>query len=137
MIRTLLIDDETHNRDTLRKMLARHCPQVSVVGEASGVKEGISAIQRLHPDLVLLDVNMNDGTGFDLLNAFSIIEFNVIFVSAFNKNMIRDFRLSGVEYLLKPVNPVELKAAADRADQIDRESLTLQLKALAANMQES
>ena len=133
MVRTLLIDDEAHNRYTLRKLLAMHCPEVCVVGEASGVQTGISLIRELRPDLVLLDINMKDGTGFDLLNAFTVIDFKVIFISAFDKNTIRAFRLSDVEYLLKPVNPEELKAVVNRTVKSDPEDLKLHLQALENN----
>ena len=133
MLRTIIIDDEAHIRDTLARLLGRHCPQVSVVGEASGVKEGIDIIQTLHPDLVLLDINMKDGTGFDLLHAINTIDFKIIFISAFDKNMIQAFRLSDVEYLSKPVNPVELKAAVKNVEQSDQKDLKLRLKALVVN----
>jgi len=123
MIRTILIDDEAHNRDTLRKLLEQNCPQVSVLGEAPGVQTGIDLIRELHPDLVLLDINMKDGTSFDLLNAFSKIDFKVIFVSAFDKSTIRAFRLSDVGYLLKPVNPEELKTAVNHAVNGDQKYL--------------
>jgi two-component system, LytTR family, response regulator len=134
MLRTILIDDEAHNRDTLRKLLAMHCPQVIVVGEAPGVQTGINLIRELRPELVLLDINMKDGTGFDLLNAFSKIDFKVIFVSAFDKSTIRALHLSDVEYLLKPVNPEELKTAVDHAAQSDQEYIKVQLKALDENV---
>jgi two-component system LytT family response regulator len=116
MLRTLLIDDEAHNRDTLRKLLAMHCQEVTVVGEAPGVQTGINLIRELHPDLVLLDINMKDGTGFDLLNAFTTIDFKVIFISAFDKNTIRAFRLSNLEFLTKPINPIALIAAVKHAE---------------------
>jgi two-component system, LytTR family, response regulator len=134
MIRTIIIDDEAHNRDTLRKLLEMHCPQVSVVGEAPGVQTGINLIRERHPDLVLLDINMKDGTGFDLLKAFTTIDFKVIFVSAFDKSTIRAFRLSDVKYLLKPVNPEELKAAVNHAAKSDQEYIKVQLKALDENV---
>ncbi|MBE0648970.1 MAG: response regulator [Bacteroidales bacterium] len=134
MLRTLIIDDEAHIRDTLQKLLARHCPQVSVVGEAAGVSEGINAIQELHPDLVLLDINMGDGSGFDLLQALPSINFNVIFVSASDKRTIQAFRLSGVEYLMKPVSPVELMGAVNNAEASDPRDLALKLEALEANV---
>ena len=105
MIRTIIIDDEAHIRDTLRKLLARHCPQVSVVGEASGVAGGINAIMKLHPDLVLLDINMNDGSGFDLLHSLDSIDFKIIFVSAFDRDTIQSIKLSSLEFLTKPINP--------------------------------
>jgi len=125
MLRTLIIDDESHNRDTLRKLLARHCPQVSVVGEASGVGEGINAIRKFKPELVFLDINMGDGSGFDLLHALTAIDFNVIFISASDKHTIQAFRLSGVEYLLKPVNPEELIAAVIRVEEAENRVIDL------------
>jgi two-component system LytT family response regulator len=134
MLRTLLIDDEAHNRDTLRKLLTRHCPQVSVAGEASGVADGIKAIKKFHPDLIILDINMGDGSGFDLLHALTTIDFNVIFISAFNKNTIQAFRLSGIEFLMKPVSPVELMCAVNKAEASDPRDLALKLKALEANI---
>ena len=115
MLRTLIIDDEAHIRDTLRKLLARHCPQVSVVGEATGVEDGRSMIQKLKPDLVLLDVNLQDGTGFDLLGKIKKPSFSVIFISAFNKETFRDFRLTGHGFLTKPVNPEELVSMVKHA----------------------
>jgi two-component system, LytTR family, response regulator len=134
MIRTIIIDDEAHIRDALRKLLARHCPQVSIIGEVTGVAEGIRAIQKLHPDLVLLDINMEDGTGFDLLNAFSSIDFKVIFISAFDKNTIQAFRFSGLEYLMKPVNPGEITNAINRVMNIELKYFALQIEALELNM---
>jgi two-component system LytT family response regulator len=71
MLRVVIIDDEDHIRDSLVKILARHCPQVMVAGAAFSVESGAKAIREFHPDLVLLDIQMNDGTGFDLLQSFS------------------------------------------------------------------
>jgi two-component system LytT family response regulator len=105
-----------------------------VVGEASGVEEGIKVIRSLHPDLVLLDINMKDGTGFDLLHSLNAIDFKIIFVSAFEKSMIQAFKLSCIEYLLKPVNPDDLKAVVRKVEKTGQEDLVMQLKALEANV---
>jgi two-component system, LytTR family, response regulator len=134
MLRTLIIDDEAHIRDTLTRMLARHCPQVSVVGEASGVTEGVNAIRDLHPELVLLDIHLGDGTGFDLIHAIGEINFKLIFISAFDKDLIQSFRLSMVEYLLKPVGSIELVTAVRNVTVLKQEFLILQLKALYENV---
>ena len=136
ILRAIIIDDEAHNRQTLCKLLERHCPEITVVGKASGVKNGIEAIKELHPDLVLLDVNMGDGTGFDLLHALMPVGFRVIFVSAMDKNTIRAFKLSGMEYLLKPVSPDELREAIDRVMLSDIKHFGLQLQALKENVRE-
>jgi two-component system, LytTR family, response regulator len=130
MIRTVIIDDEPHIRETLQKMLKRHCPEARVVGLADGVQCGIEIIRDMEPDLVLLDINMGDGTGFDLLHALSPISFRVIFVSAMDKDMIRAFKLSGMEYLLKPVGPDELKLAIQHVMQMETADFSLQLQAL-------
>jgi len=79
---------------------------------------------------------MKDGTGFDLLNSFTAIDFKVIFISAFDKNTIRAFRLSYIGYLVKPVNPEELKDAVSHAAQSDRNDFLLRLKALDANQKD-
>ena len=134
MLRTVIIDDEAHIRDTLTRLIESNCPQVSLVGEACGVAEGIKAIKNLQPDLVLLDINMKDGTGFDLLNAFPEKNFKVIFISAFDKNTIQAFKLSGLEYLTKPVNPEEISPSISRVVNMELNYFTLQLLALEMNM---
>jgi two-component system LytT family response regulator len=134
MVRIILIDDEDHIRDSLAKLLNRYCPQVTVVGTAFSVASGIKAIQELHPDLVLLDIQMNDGTGFDLLQSFSPVEFKVIFITAYDQYALQAFRFSAVDYLLKPVNPVHLVAAIDRASQLIRDHFNMQMNALYENL---
>ena len=134
MVRTLIIDDELHIRDTLGIMLERFCPEVEVVGMASGVESGVQAIRELDPELVLLDIHMGDGTGFELLHALAPIHFHVIFISAMDRNTIRAFKLSGMEYLLKPVSAVELKMAIDRVMKAEMADFGLQLQALEGNV---
>jgi len=72
MLRTLIIDDEVHIRDTLASMLNDYCPRVKIVGEANSVASGITAIRNKIPDLILLDIKMDDGTGFD--DCYTLIE---------------------------------------------------------------
>jgi two-component system LytT family response regulator len=134
MVRTLIIDDEIHNRDTLAIMLERFCPEVDVAGMASGVESGVKAARELDPELVLLDIHLGDGTGFDLLHALSPIHFHVIFISAMDHNLVRAFKLSGMEYLLKPVSPVELKMAIGRVMKAEMKDFELQLQALEGNV---
>jgi two-component system LytT family response regulator len=111
MLHTLIIDDEEHMRDSLTRLLARHCPQVILAGEANSVANGIKAIQAIHPDLVLLDIQMSDGTGFDLLHSLPTIDFKIIFITAYDQFALQAFRFSAVDYLLKPVNPELLTEA--------------------------
>jgi len=134
MLHILIIDDEDHMRDSLTKLLQRHCPHVEIAGEANGVASGIRAIQDIHPDLVLLDIQMGDGTGFDLLNSLPVIDFKVIFITAFDQYALQAFRFSAVDYLLKPVNPVMLAEAVERAGQLIQEHHNLKMQALQENL---
>ena len=134
MLRTVIIDDETHIRDTLVNMLEMNCPEVRVIGQASGVVSGIAAIKELQPELVFLDIQMKDGTGFDLLQKLPNIDFKVIFVTAYDHYALQAFRFSAVDYLLKPVNPEQLKEAVTRAGKLVREDFNKQMKVLEENL---
>jgi len=134
MLSALIIDDEPHIRDTLSKMLARFCPQVKIAGEASGVANGIEAITRLHPGLVFLDMNLIDGNAFDLLHGVQSFDFGVVFISSFNREAILALKLSGLEYLQKPFNPIELAEVVKRSKLQDISHLALQLTAFEENL---
>ncbi len=134
MLRTVIIDDEYHIRDTLIKMLEMNCPNVRVVGQASGVVSGIAAVKEFQPELVLLDIQMKDGTGFDLLQGLPNIDFKVIFVTAYDHYAVQAFRFSAVDYLLKPINPEQLMEAVTRAGNQLREDFKKQMKVLEENL---
>ena len=119
MIQTVIIDDEKNARSFLSDLITVHCPEIKVVAQASGVVEGIQVIHEYSPALVFLDVQMNDGTGFDLLACLKEKPFKVIFVSAFDTYAINAFKYSAVDYLLKPVDPVDLKRAVEKVRMID------------------
>jgi two-component system LytT family response regulator len=106
----------------------------TVIGEANGVAAGKQIIGELHPDLVLLDIQMNDGTGFDLLQSFSPVDFNVIFITAYEQYALQAFRFSAVDYILKPVNPEQLVTAIDRAALLIRDHFNIQMNALYENL---
>ncbi len=111
MIRTLIVDDSSDNRSYLRSLLAGAHPQVQVLGEAANVQEALIAIARHAPDLVLLDVEMPGGTGFDLLRKLENWPFEVIFCTAYERYAVQAIRFSALDYLLKPVQPDELATA--------------------------
>jgi len=134
MLRTVIIDDEAHIRETLTTLLADYCPQVKVVGEAEGVTSGMNIIRTKRPDLVLLDIQMKDGTGFDMLNHFDNIGFKVIFVTAYEKHALEAFRFSAVDYILKPVNPEKLADAVERVQKLVQNTFNTQLNALKENL---
>jgi len=108
----LIIDDESLARFTLKNKLEEY-PQIDVLGEAASVEEAVTLINQLKPDLLFLDIQLGDGTGFDLLNQ---VEFtgDIIFVTAFDEFAIRAFEINALDYLMKPVSDRRLKDALDR-----------------------
>ncbi|MBI5914565.1 MAG: response regulator transcription factor [Bacteroidetes bacterium] len=116
-IRTVLIDDNPHAIRGLKEDLARWFPEVEIVGEAEGVVSGAKVLRQARPDLLLLDIQMGDGTGFDLLEIVSDLRFQLIFTTAYDEHAIRAFRFAAVDYLLKPIDPEELRRAVERAKQ--------------------
>ncbi len=114
-IRILLVDDEAPCREALRIFLRTGCPEASIIGEASSLAEASEFLLGLSPDLILLDVDLGDGTGFDLLDRFPQPNFKVVFTTAHDEFALRAFRYSALDYLLKPVDPEELIAAVRKA----------------------
>lgn len=114
MINAIIIDDEANGRENLKGALEKYCPEVTVVGEAGSALAGIDAINLHHPDLVFLDIEMPEGSGFKVLEFFERPTFGVIFVTAYDQYAIRAIRFSAIDYLLKPINIIELKNAVDR-----------------------
>jgi len=134
MLRTIIIDDEQSVRKTLEKLLARNCPNVKLVAEADGVDSGIESIKKYHPDLILLDIKMNDGTGFDLLKKLEPVDFKVIFITAYDQYAIKAIKFSALDYLLKPVDPEDLIEAINKAEKLVINELNQQLNTLEENM---
>ena len=116
-MRTLIIDDESDNVRLLALQLARHCPRVEVVGQFTDSIEGLRGIQTLHPELVFLDIEMPVINGFQLLERVGGVTFHIVFVTAYNEYAVRAFRFSALDYLLKPVDTVDLVKAVERAEQ--------------------
>jgi two-component system LytT family response regulator len=135
MIRTLIIDDEKNNRQMIADLLSAHFPNVLIVGEADGVKSGLEAIRHHSPELVLLDIRMEDGDAFDLLNQIGTINFKIIFITAYEEYALKAIKFSALDYLLNPIVLNELKAAIDKAEQQLIKDLQLQLSELSNNIQ--
>jgi len=108
----VIVDDERLARNELRRLLNAH-EDVCVVGEAACVADGIRAVERMEPDLVLLDVQMPDGSGFDLLQALAAPPA-VVFTTAHDQHAVRAFQVSALDYLLKPIEPALLALALDK-----------------------
>jgi len=135
MIRAVIVDDEKLARDVIANYLFEYCPDVEVVAQASTLKTAMSAIQKTTPDLVFLDIEMPDGTGFDLLNAFGKIDFKIIFVTAYSEYAIKAFRFSALDYLLKPVKIDELIEAVAKVRSASTPGLSSEIiNSLLANL---
>ncbi|HXB42047.1 MAG TPA: LytTR family DNA-binding domain-containing protein [Bacteroidia bacterium] len=111
MIKAIIIDDIEQARITLKKDLQAYAKDVEVIGEANGVIEGAKLLKSVKPDVLFLDIQMQDGSGFDLLDILKEINFKIIFITASDAHAIKAFRYAAIDYLLKPVDPDELVAA--------------------------
>jgi len=114
-IRSVIIDDENNNIDNARALLREYCPEVEVVATAMNAADGIAVIRDHRPDLVFLDIQMPGQNGFEVLKAFSKIDFEIIFVTAYDQYGIQAIKFSALDYLLKPINIEELKKAVEKA----------------------
>lgn len=117
MIDTVIIDDEQAAQITLMRFLQMHCPNVNIVGTADGVEDGLKLLESKKVDLVFLDIKMNDGTGFDLLKKLPELKFNLVFTTAYDEYALKAFKYSAIDYLLKPIDPLELIDAVGKVQQ--------------------
>jgi two-component system, LytTR family, response regulator len=110
-MKAILIDDEILNIKSLQHDLAGYCPEVQVIGTANTMESGLEAILKLKPDMVFLDIQLHDKTAFDLLPHIDTNNIHVILVTAYNQYGIQGIKNGVVDYLLKPINVLELVAA--------------------------
>lgn len=111
---TVIIDDESDAVDFITSIIGEYCPALDVCGNAHNIKDGAVVIEEIKPDLVFLDVEMPNGTGFDLLALFPQKKFDVIFITAFNHYAIQAIKFSAVDYILKPINITEFIEAVNK-----------------------
>lgn len=136
-LKLVIVEDEARIRRSLKSLLRLHCEDVEVIGEAEDVKSGVAVIKSEQPDVVLLDIQMPDGSGFELLSQLKPLSFKVIFITAFDKHAVQAFKFSAIDYLLKPVVAGELKEALERASrQIGAEEASFRMEVFLSNMQE-
>jgi len=117
MIRALIIEDEVNVREALKKMLSLIDKEIQVVAETGFVSEAKTLLKTYKPDLVFMDVELEDGTSFDILKQLDKLTFKIIFTTAYNQYAIKAFKYAAVDYLLKPIDPLELQEAIKRAKQ--------------------
>ena len=122
----VIIDDEPDSRIALRKLLELYAPHVEVLAEGGGVEEGLAVVTQARPELLLLDIRIADGTGFDLLNRLreNGVPCKVVFVTGFDQYAVKAFKYLAIDYLLKPVDPDELELAMGKvADALNYDAL--------------
>lgn len=138
MLRILIIDDEAPTRNMISGILNMAEMPLEVVGEADSVKSGLEQINKHNPDLVLLDIKLPDGTGFDILNQIENPGFSVIFITAYEEYAIKAFKCSALDYILKPINIDELYQAIEKSrEQIENKNLNKKLSTFLDNLNSS
>jgi two-component system, LytTR family, response regulator len=122
MITAILIDDDQNLRSGMKQLLSRYAPEFKIIGEADSVANGVEVIDQLQPQVVFLDIQMNDGTGFDILEQLALkngkITSHIVFITAHEQYAIKAFRFSALDFLLKPVDPDELQKVIEKIKNI-------------------
>ena len=124
-----IIDDDNKIRDLYKSVVAKYYPDLNEISEASSMQEGIELLKVYNPDVVILDIDLGDGTGFDVLQAIKPYNFSLIFSTAFNDYAIKAIKFSALDYILKPIDENELCLAIDKAMSArEKSNLESQLK---------
>ncbi|MEM9649939.1 MAG: LytTR family DNA-binding domain-containing protein, partial [Bacteroidota bacterium] len=131
-LRAILVEDEANSREILRNYLAKYCPSVRLLGEASNIDEGLELINKHKPDLVFLDVEMPFGNAFDLLDKIPDRSFETVFVTAYNQYAMDALNNHAAYYLMKPINIDELIKAVDYVKDIKLKENALEGQVLKA-----
>jgi len=114
MIKAIIIDDEAHCLDTLQMLIAEHCPEIQIIAQCRSAEAGIEAIEKLRPSVIFLDIEMPYMNGFEMLEELKDISFAVIFTTSYNQYAIKAIHFSALDYLLKPIDVKDLKAAVKK-----------------------
>jgi len=113
-MKVVLVDDEIQALKTLKNYIAKYTSGVEIVGEAQNKQEAIALLNSIEFDLLILDINLSDGTGFDVLDSIKKKDFRLIFSTAYDEYAIKAFKYSALDYLLKPLDPDEFKLAIEK-----------------------
>lgn len=114
-LKAIIVEDEKHSRENLKNLLEEFCVGIKVIGLASSVTEAVTLISSLKPDVIFLDIELQTGTGFDVLNQLPDLNFEVVFTTAFEQYAIKAVKFSSLDYLLKPIDLEELQKAVEKA----------------------
>jgi len=131
----IIIDDEAKGRLALRQKLKNYCPNVNILAEAADGIEALAAIEKHHPQLIFLDIEMPKMNGFEMLNNIEEKDFQIIFTTAYDQYAIKAIKYAAFDYLLKPVDIEELKTAILRAGNAEPQKTKKQIELLQQNIQ--
>ncbi|MFT5821621.1 MAG: two-component system LytT family response regulator [Crocinitomix sp.] len=135
-LRAIIIDDEKHCAETLEWQLNQFCPNVELLGLFLSPIEGLAAIKKQKPDLVFLDIEMPKMNGFQLLKSIDEINFGVIFTTAFDQFAVQAFKVSALDYLVKPIDDDELKLAVEKAEHAVQKDTAVSIEFLLEQIQD-
>jgi two-component system LytT family response regulator len=113
-IKAIIVDDEESARDVLSNLITRFCPQIEIITTCSNVLEAVDTIKKCQPDVIFLDIEMPNYAGYEIVSFFDEINFEIIFVTAYDQYAIKAFEISAVDYLLKPVEIDRLKSSVKK-----------------------
>ena len=140
MIKAVIIENEKSSADSLKADLNKYCKDIEIVGDAPSVYGGIDLISKHKPEIIFLDIELNDGSGFDLLEKIPAEERNslqLIFTTSHNEFAIKAFKFCAIDYLLKPVDADELQAAVNKAkEKIEQKSVSNNISILFENLKQ-
>lgn len=117
-MKVVIVDDEAAIREGLIQLLSSFCPDITSIREASGVNDALILIEDETPDILFSDVEMGDGTGFDLAKSIGTVDFPIIFITAHNKYALEAFKFCAIDFIVKPIDPEDLIEAVRRAKEL-------------------
>jgi len=135
MLKILIVEDEKMTSEMIAQMVSSSFPDALIVGQVDSVANGVSEIIKHKPDIVLLDINLKDGNGFEILERTQDIDYMVVFITAYTEYAVKAFKISAIDYLLKPIDLLELVKAIEKC-QLHKEvnQLNIKLKTLFSNL---
>ena len=137
MLKAIIVDDESGARKILASFLTDYCEQVEIVAQVEDVPQGVKAIKKFEPDIVFLDIEMPGYNGFQLLDFFDEIQFEIVFTTAYSEFALKAFQVSAIDYLLKPIQIDQLINAVNKVERIRGNSLVNErVQTLQANLED-
>lgn len=135
-MKALIVDNESNIIDGLKKLLEVYCPEVNEIERGETIEEGIELIRRFKPDILFLDIELDEGTGMDLLQKIGECPFQVVFITAYDQYALEAFKFSAIDYLLKPIDPDDLVSSVNKVKEvINRKNDQVKFQVLLNNLQ--